>query len=245
MWPCGVILPTPGRVSTTVLPAGQALRYSTRWDNDVHLDSKQIEDMPRRERAAMVNALTGFKSANLIGTADGAGRTNLAIMSSAVHLGSAPALLALVVRPGQEERHTLHNLLETGAFSINHVSEATVEAAHQTAARYPREVSEFEACGLTPTWRDGFAAPLVAEAPLRIGLELAEHQELAINRTHLVIGRVQFVELPEHALREDGSIDLAATGSVALSGLDTYYRVEPVCRMAYAKPDLPPRALDD
>ena len=64
------------------------------------LNAENIAAMASRERAAFVNSLSGFKAANLVGTADSQGRTNLAIMSSAVHLGSHPPLLALVIRPG-------------------------------------------------------------------------------------------------------------------------------------------------
>lgn len=209
----------------------------------MHLDTDQLRDMDTRTRAAFVNSLSGFKSANLVGTLDNNGRTNLAIMSSTVHLGSSPPLLALVIRPGGDERHTLHNILSTGYFSINHVTASIVEAAHQSAARYDRDISEFEATGLTPLWREGFAAPLVAEAGIKLGLALREHQELSINKTHLVIGEVVLAEIPPNSLREDGAVDLVKAGSVALSGLDTYYQGVAFKRMAYAKPGLPPRDL--
>ena len=209
----------------------------------MHLDSASIDAMPSRERAALINSLSGFKSANLIGTADAEGHCNLAIMSSVVHLGSHPPLLMLVVRPGGEERHTLHNLLRSGHYSINHVAADMVDAAHQTAARYPRDVSEFEATGLTPSWWDGFTAPLVAEAHVQLAMQLREHQELAINGTHLVIGEVVQANIPDGCLKEDGSLDLNAAGTVALTGLDSYHRADLMKRMAYAKPDLPPRTL--
>lgn len=210
----------------------------------MHFDATAIAAMEKRERAAFINSLSGYKSANLVGTADTEGHTNLAIMSSVVHLGSHPPLLALVVRPGQEERHTLSNLLASGVYSINHVTGDITHAAHQTAARYDRSVSEFTATGLTPQWVEGFGAPFVAEAGIKLGMELREHQELAINDTHLVIGEIVHALLPPECLRDDGAVDLQVAGTVALSGLDTYSRPEPIARMAYAKPDLPPRELE-
>lgn len=210
----------------------------------MQLNATDIAALDKRRRAAFVNSLTGYKPANLVGTASRDGQCNLAIMSSAVHLGSDPALLALVIRPGGEERHTLANILATGVYTLNHVTAPIVEAAHQTAARYPAEVSEFEATGLTAKWQEGFAAPLVAEAGVRIAMQLREHQELAINRTHLVIGEIAFVELEEHWMAPEGQLDLVAAGSVALAGLDSYYAGQPLKRMAYAKPDREPRILE-
>lgn len=54
--------------------------------------SSDIKAMDLRHRVAFANSLSGFKSANLDGTANEQVRTNLAIMSSAVHLGSSPLL---------------------------------------------------------------------------------------------------------------------------------------------------------
>lgn len=207
------------------------------------IGAKEIEAMEKRHRAAFVNCLSGFKSANLVGTTDANGQTNLAIMSSAVHLGSHPPLLALVIRPGGDERHTLKNILETGFYSLNHVHSDIIEAAHQTAARYPIQTSEFDETGLTPYWEENFAAPMVLEARVKLGMRLREHTRLSINDTHLVIGEVVLAEAPTESLRPDGSLDLAAAGSVALTGLDTYHQSVDYKRMAYAKPDLPPRQV--
>ena len=209
----------------------------------MQLDTAAMQAMPTRRRAALINSLSGFKSANLVGTRSAEGATNLAIMSSAVHLGSHPPLLALVIRPGGEERHTLANILETGCYTLKHVSAPLVEAAHHTDARYPRHVSEFEATGLTPEWRDGLQAPLVAEAVVKLGMSLREHQELKINGTHLVIGEIVLADFPAEAVTADGALSLSQCGTVALTGLDTYHDTVPCKRMAYAKPDLPPRQI--
>lgn len=209
------------------------------------LTSESLKAMPSRRRAALVNSLSGFKSANLVGTADANGHCNLAIMSSVVHLGSDPALLGLIVRPGGDERHTLANILANGCYSLNHVHADIVAEAHQTAARYAQHTSEFEATGLTPQWWPDFPAPLVAEANVKMAMQLREHHPLKINGTHFLIGEVIAVELPDVAVGEDGAVDLTIADSVALSGLDSYHRTQLHKRMAYAKPDLPPRELDN
>ena len=210
----------------------------------MQLNSGDINDLEQRYRAALINSITGFKPANLVGTADAGGHSNLAIISSVVHIGSHPPLLALIIRPSPVERHTLDNILATGHYSINHVAEPFIEAAHQTAARYPRETSEFAATGLGEHWVEGFQAPFVAEATVRLGLQLREHQKLEINGTHLVIGEIVHLQVPDHCVGEDGSLDLGRAGSIALSGLDSYHRGQQIRRMAYAKVDREPLRLD-
>ncbi|MDC0361889.1 flavin reductase family protein [Halioglobus sp.] len=211
----------------------------------MNLKTINIAGMEKRARAAFVNSLSGFKSANLIGTRDEQGVTNLAIMSSLTHLGSHPPLFSLVIRPGGDERHTLKNILATGFFTVNHVTAEIIEQAHQTAARYAAGESEFDATGLNPVWQEGFLAPMVQEANVRLGLKLRQHMRLEVNDTHLVIGEVVLACVPEIACRADSSLDLGAAGSVALSGLDTYHTGGEEKRMAYAKPDLPPRQIDE
>jgi flavin reductase (DIM6/NTAB) family NADH-FMN oxidoreductase RutF len=210
----------------------------------MQLSSADIQHLDRRRRAALINSITGYKPANLVGTVDGSGHSNLAIMSSLVHIGSQPPLLALVFRPDSAERHTLANIRATGSYTINHVHSEIIDAAHQTAARYPREVSEFAATGLKELWREGHVAPFVAEARVRLGMELREEMELAINGTHLVIGEVLSLECPDTAINEIGALDPAVADSVAIAGLDSYYRGELRQRMAYAKPEQKPRRVD-
>lgn len=210
----------------------------------MQFDADTIAGMEQRFRAAFINSISGFKPANLVGTADKNRNSNLAIVSSVVHLGSHPPLLALFIRPSPVERHTLENLLDSGCYTLNHVAEDFIEAAHQTAARYDRDQSEFAATGLTERWEQGFDAPFVAEAAISMAMELREHQPLPINSTHLVIGEVVGVDVPQGCVRDDGSIDISAANTVAISGLDSYYRATRVRRMAYAKPELPPTVLD-
>lgn len=62
----------------------------------MHISHDSLSQLERRYRAQLINSLSGFKSANLIGTQDALGRTNLAIISSVFHLGADPALVGLL-----------------------------------------------------------------------------------------------------------------------------------------------------
>ena len=196
--------------------------------------------MDDRFRVFFVNALSGFKAAQLIGTTDGQGGDNLAMFSSLVHIGANPPLLGMISRPHSVPRHTLENIHATGCYTVNHVHPDFFEAAHQTAARYSD--SEFDAVGLTPV-HGKLPAPYVAESPLKVGLEHRETIDIALNGTHLVIGEIVEVEFDETCLGDDGAIDLGRLDSVVVSGLDHYYRTRPIARLSYAKPDRPLRRI--
>ena len=63
----------------------------------MQLTEADLAAWPRRRRAALVNSLSGFKSANLLGTRSAAGQENLAMISSVFHLGADPALAGALV----------------------------------------------------------------------------------------------------------------------------------------------------
>ncbi len=204
---------------------------------DMNLSRQDIQTMDQRERARLINSLSGFKSANLIGTCDKQGLENLAVVSSVVHLGSNPPLFGFIVRPAESRRHTLENILETRHFTINSIGADFVQKAHQTSARYPKSASEFKAVGLTPYYDDMFPAPFVLESSLKIGLVLKEQISIESNQTQMLIGEVITIQAPKRAVTPDGSLDLEALDLVTISGLDSYHVTQRLHRLSYAKPD--------
>ena len=206
----------------------------------MRLQLSDIQAMNRIPRLTLMNTITGFKSANLIGTVDENGLTNLAIFSSAVHFGSEPPLIGLVTRPVdgalKTTRHTYQNIKKNGYFTINHVHHSMIEAAHQTSAAYPDGSSEFDAVGLSPLWSDDLPAPYVAESTIRLGLQYVEEYAIKANNTILIIGKVLELYVPDNCLDEQGNLDLNAAGTTAVSGLDTYHTAKQLFRLPYARP---------
>lgn len=202
-----------------------------------------LDAMEQRFRAAFVNSLSGFKSASIIGTCDSRRNTNLCIVSSVVHIGSNPPLMGFVMRPPSVPRDTYENILQTGCFTINHVGVEWIGQAHQTSARYPREVSEFDATGLSPEWVDDFEAPAVKESRLRMGLRLVNDLPIELNGTRLIIGEILWTDVPKEVVQPDGYVDIEALGTATVSGLDSYHSTGRLSRYAYAKPDKGPRTI--
>ena len=109
-----------------------------------YFNSNDLDGLSKIYRLNLINSITGYKSANLIGTQSLNGITNLAIFSSVIHLGSNPALIGFVLRPTTVPRHTYSNLKATGNFTLNTVTKDYIKEAHQTSAKYPEEISEFD-----------------------------------------------------------------------------------------------------
>lgn len=195
-----------------------------------------ILEQDRDFRRNFVNTLSGFKSLSLCGTVNGGGQHNLALMSNVIHIGANPPMLGLLFRPHTVPRHTLENLLYTGYFTLNHVQASFLEAAHQASAKYPSEVSEFEAVGLTPVTGDIHSAPYVAEAAVQLGLQFEERHDIAANGTILIVGKIIEVRIAEGLIDPDGYVDLGKAGTLTVSGLDAYFKPSALGRKPYARP---------
>ena len=208
-------------------------------DNITTLTATDFSVMSRIPRLTLINSITGFKSGNLIGTIDEKGITNLSVFSSAVHIGSEPALIALVTRPvvdnGKTSRHTYDNIKNTGFFTINHIHEGIIKQAHQCSASYPDGVSEFDVVGLTPQYISDFKAPFVAESRIKMGLSFVEEYFIRANNTIMLIGKVEQLIFPTDCLDEKGNLDLNAAQTVAISGLDSYHSAKLLERLPYAR----------
>ena len=209
----------------------------------LHFDREAIEGMHKRYRANFINSITGFKSANLLGTIDKEGITNLAVFSSVTHLGSHPPLIGFITRPAVVPRHTYTNARETGVFTINHIHVDIIQQAHQTSARYDAAVSEFDATGLTPEFIGDHKAPFVQEAHVKIACRYVNEYAIEENNTVLVVGAIEDIFLPEGIHTEDGWIDLSKANGVTINGLDSYAQPKLLDRLQYAKPDIPTSSI--
>lgn len=187
------------------------------------LRKEAIEKLERKYKLNLINSISGIKPANLVGTKSKNGEDNVAIFSSVVHLGSNPAQLGLIMRPqGESPRDTYLNILETGFYTINHVSESFIKNAHYTSAKLEREESEFEKMKIDKENIEGFYAPFVKESAVKIGLKYMESIPLP-NACTFIIGEVELIVCPDDALNELGQLDLESYSCTGISGLNTYY----------------------
>jgi flavin reductase (DIM6/NTAB) family NADH-FMN oxidoreductase RutF len=201
------------------------------------IDSAALQQMEQRKRAMLINSIGGYKFVSLIGTIDKEKNTNLAIFSSLFHLGANPALIGFIVRPDSVDRHTLSNIMATKVYTINHINESIYKQAHQTSARYEKEISEFDATGLTASFQNNFIAPFVSESKIQMGVIFKERIDLTINGTILVIGEITQLYYPQDCICEDGFLDIEKANTITCSGLDSYYSTKKLGRLSYAKPD--------
>lgn len=205
--------------------------------NKINFRTGDLEKMEKQTAVHLINSLGGFKSVALVGTCNGQGNTNLSVFSSFFHIGANPPLIGMIFRPSPPERDTMRNILNTGFYTINHINEQIYKQAHQTSARYSKEISEFDATGLSAEYKNKFIAPFVLESNIQLGIEFKEKIEIPINDTTMIIGEIVEIFIPKDCLSDDGFVNLEKTNTVTCSGLDSYHKTIQLDRLSYAKPD--------
>ena len=194
--------------------------------------------MERIYRGNLINSITGFKSANLLATRSKDGVDNVAIFSSVTHLGSDPALFGFIQRPlGHGVGHTYENLKETGHITLNHLNMDLVARGHQSSAKYPESISEFEELDIEKQTREGFEAPFVKNAVIQVGARYENEYYLKENKCTLVICRITDVFINDDVQLDDGFVNLEKAGTVTINGLDAYAKANIQERWSYAKID--------
>lgn len=201
---------------------------------------EEINSWDSKFRLKFINSVSGYKGVHLIGTKGGNGISNLAIFNSIVHISSEPARIGFIMRPLSVTRDTYDNIKNTSYYTINHVHKSFLKKAHFTSAKFDTDESEFELCNLTEQYTKEFQAPFVEESSIKIGLKLTEDIEIKSSGCRLIVGEVQFIEVNEEYIEDDGQIDLEQAHDICVTGLNQYSSVKKHINIPYArKTDLP------
>ena len=195
-----------------------------------------INEMHHLYRINLINSCSGYKSANLIGTKDQTGTSNVAVFSSITHLGSNPGLLGFFLRPTTVLRNTYDNIKTSGKYTINHIHEGILEDAHHTSAKYTSDISEFDVTGLEEDYKDNFIAPFVKDCPIQLAMSYVEEYPIKANNTILLIGKIEKLYVPDTLLDKDGFINLSKGKIAAINGLDGYAVPKLKTRLEYQRP---------
>ena len=105
------------------------------------------------------------------------------------------------------EKDSLRNAEATGEFVVCLCPEDLVEQVNRTGTDYPRDVSEFDAAGLTREPSRLVAPPRVAESPVALECRLIDTKAFGPNGSRagsvVVFGEVVWVAVDERVLRDD------------------------------------------
>lgn len=133
-------------------------------------------------------------------------------------------------------KDTLTNILATGHFVVNLVSEGMEDLANASSAPFAPDVDEAQAVGVTLEPSEVVPVPRVADSPTSIECRL--HSSLKLGNSHLVIGEVAAITVAEDAL-EDERPTIEALRPLSRLGRDEWGRSPEVIHLT--RPTRPTR----
>jgi flavin reductase (DIM6/NTAB) family NADH-FMN oxidoreductase RutF len=208
-----------------------------------NISKETISQMDKIEKLNLINSCTGYKSANLIATKSIEGNTNVAIFSSVTHLGNSPSLIGFFVRPTDVPRDTYKNIMETGYFTVNHITIDMIMDAHHTSANYDLGISEFDKTNLEEEYKDGFKIPFVKGSPVQLYCKFVNEYIIKENDTIHIIASIEHVFFDELLEHKDGWLQLDKGNIVALNGVDGYFLPKLIDRFQTANQNILTKSL--
>jgi flavin reductase (DIM6/NTAB) family NADH-FMN oxidoreductase RutF len=182
----------------------------------------------------LINSLVIPRPIAWVTTTDMAGRGNLAPFSyfNVVSSGPPPAVMISFSPKGRKD--TLHNLVDTGEFVVNVVSDDLREEMVASSAEFGLSIDEAEVLGLGMTPSVKVRPPRLAGA--RTALECRTIGTHSVDSSTVAFGRVVHLYIADAVLR-DGRVDPVLLAPVGRLGGNLYTTVSDVYRIS--RPNAP------
>lgn len=116
-------------------------------------------------------------------------------------------------RRPNSDKDTVSNVLATGEFVVNLVSESNAEAMNITATEIAPEVDEFQMADLTPLPSEVVKPPRVGESMVNLECKMVHQYEVEESRgsgSMIIIGRVVMMHVDDSILGENYRINYDA-----------------------------------
>lgn len=182
-----------------------------------------VSDLTERENARIIKCAVSPRPIAWISTRGTDGVDNLAPFSSYNYVSSDRPVV-LFNSPNEDHgglKDTAQNVMDTGEFVVNVVTEDLIEEMDHTSATIPPDESEFDLVGLERAECEMVDAPRVAVAP--IAMECTLYDTIEIHDRLVIFGEVGHFHVSEAVMR-DGKVDQRLLPTVGRLG-GPYYTV--------------------
>lgn len=172
---------------------------------EIYPQNHDIQDVYKILTAAVTPRPIGWISSMNV-----KGERNLAPFSFFNVVGyDPPHVIFAPISPNGRKKDTCANVLETGEFVVNMVTEELAEKMSQTSAPLAPERDEFEFAGLTPQESILVKPPRVKESLIQFECKLVHHYSFVDrqNGSTVLIGQVVLIHVANEILKPNFKID--------------------------------------
>jgi flavin reductase (DIM6/NTAB) family NADH-FMN oxidoreductase RutF len=148
-----------------------------------------IPTLPVRDRHKLLSSVVLPRPIAWVTSMNAAGQVNAAPFSFFNLMGSDPAIVVLgISRSNGMLKDTASNMVSSGEFVIQMVTELLAEQMNQTATDFPHGVNELEKAGLATLPSLRVKPPRIAASPVH--MECKYHSTVEIGNTSVLLGEV-------------------------------------------------------
>jgi flavin reductase (DIM6/NTAB) family NADH-FMN oxidoreductase RutF len=172
---------------------------------EINPEKHDIKDVYKLLTAAVTPRPIGWVS-----SVNAMGERNLAPFSFFNVVGyDPPHVIFAPVAPNGRKKDTCANVLETGEFVVNMVTENLAEQMNKTSANLSSDQDEFEFAGLTPIESVLVKPARVKESLIQLECKLVHHYSFVDkqNGSTILIGQVVMIHVADEILLSDFKID--------------------------------------
>ncbi len=166
-----------------------------------------------------------------VSTVSADGELNLAPFSFFTGVTSKPPTLVFCVgnKRGGIPKDTVANIIATGEFVVNMVSQPLAESMVQTSAPYEAGIDEFQAVGIEHSPAMTVSVPRVSKAPVCYECTLHEIVEIKHGdrvTSRMVIGNILHMHISDDVLNAEGEVVVERLNPVSRLGGQLYGLVD-------------------
>lgn len=177
-----------------------------------------VETAPSRTAARILKTAVTPRPIAWVSTISEDGYDNLAPISFFSPASPDPPVVMINLSRKNEAgdlKDTTQNILDTGEFAINAVTEATLEQMDHTSKVVPAEESEFDLADIERAKCRTIAPPRVADAA--VAMECTLHSVHELYGRHMILGDVRYFHVSVDVMT-DGKIDARQVDTVGRLG---------------------------
>jgi hypothetical protein len=187
---------------------------------DTSLNREQILDLDKRYRIALINSLSGVRTA-FIGITGEHEQWNATTLSNITHVGAYPAQLSVLFRPPSTNSHTLENYRNFGIMTLICMPFHKCDTVHEVSVNAPKDVFELELLDEPVQNFEGWGHPIPKDFIYAIEIEYVEEFTLN-NQCIYTVGSINQLRWSEKLqINEQGQVFFQESPVLAI-GLQHY-----------------------
>lgn len=202
------------------------------------ISKEAISQMDKIEKLNLINSSTGYKPTYFIATKSIEGNINIALFNNLTVLSHSPSLIGFIIHPSDAAPDSYQNIMETGYFTINHITADMITDTHTTLFvddSDERDTLEDYKTFLEIEYKEEVNFPFVKRSPVQLYCKFVNEYIIKENKIIHIIASIEHIFFDQTLEHKEGWIQLDKGNMVSTNGIDSYFLSQLINRIPSEK----------